>query len=181
MLPTSYFPASLAEKLLFIGKALRVLQSKRTQIQDRVPTEELESYSEAIAKLQKIPEFNIILFSRVIEVIRESIAGRLLHLVVVKASLLDHLRAIKDYFLLSKGEFYQTFLEEARSIMTLPPQSSSEFDLNIGPLQQTIVKLGLEDDPYLKHFKLKLRSFQFIFNNFSTLSGLFYIGDVYID
>ncbi len=30
MLPISYFPASLAEKILFIGKAVRVLQSKKT-------------------------------------------------------------------------------------------------------------------------------------------------------
>ena len=61
-----------------------------------------------------MPEFNILLFSKIIEEIRECIASRLLHLVVFKANLLDHLRAIKDFFLLSKGEFYQTFLEEAR-------------------------------------------------------------------
>lgn len=30
MLPLSYFPVHLAEKIFFIGKALRVLQSKRT-------------------------------------------------------------------------------------------------------------------------------------------------------
>lgn len=30
MLPISYFPISLADKLIFIGKAVRVLQSKRT-------------------------------------------------------------------------------------------------------------------------------------------------------
>jgi hypothetical protein len=46
------------------------------------------------------------LFSKIIEEIRECIASRLLHLVVVKASLVDHLKAIKDYFLLCKGEFY---------------------------------------------------------------------------
>jgi gamma-tubulin complex component 4 len=40
---------------------------------------------------------------------------------VVKASLIEHMKAIKDFFLLSKGEFYQTFLEEARQIMSLPP------------------------------------------------------------
>jgi gamma-tubulin complex component 4 len=68
-----------------------------------------------------MPEFNILLFSKIIEEIRECIASRLLHLVVVKANLMEHLKAIKDYFLLSKGEFYQTFLEEARSIMSLPP------------------------------------------------------------
>jgi gamma-tubulin complex component 4 len=72
-------------------------------------------------KLQKLSEFNVVLFSKIIEEIRECIASRLLHLVVFKASLLDHLKAIKDYFLLCKGEFYQTFLEEARQIMAMPP------------------------------------------------------------
>ena len=43
------------------------------------------------------------------------------------------------------------------------------------------MKLGLEDDPYLKRFNLKLRSFQFNFNNFLTMQGLTYIGDVYLD
>jgi len=43
--------------------------------------------------------------------------------------------------------------------MTLPPQSSAEFDLNIGPLQQTIAKLGLEEHPHLRKFQLKLRSY----------------------
>jgi len=30
MIPLSYIPRSLAEKILFIGKAVRVLQSKKT-------------------------------------------------------------------------------------------------------------------------------------------------------
>lgn len=68
-------------------------------------------------KLQKMPEFNVLLISRIIEEIRESIASRLLHLVVIKANLVEHLREIKNYFLISKGEFYQTFLEEARQLM----------------------------------------------------------------
>jgi gamma-tubulin complex component 4 len=89
----------------------------------------------------------------------------------------DHLKAIKNYFLLCKGELYQTFLEEARSIKAMPPQSTSEYDLNSGPLRQTMMKLGLEDDLYLKLFKIKLRSFQFNFNNFSTMQGLYSIGD----
>jgi hypothetical protein len=36
----------------------------------------------------------------------------------------------------------------------------------------------LEDDPHLKKFKLKLRSFSFSYSDFSILSGLSYIGDV---
>lgn len=40
------------------------------------------------------------------------------------------------------------------------------------------MKLGLEDDPHLKKFKLKLRSYAFNYSDFSSLAGLSYIGDV---
>ena len=49
-----------------------------------------------------------------IEEIRECIASRLWHLTVIRSDLMEDMRAAKDYFLLAKGEFYQTFLEEAR-------------------------------------------------------------------
>lgn len=52
MLPSSYISASLAQKILFIGKAVKVLQSKRTPPEDRIPEDELQCFSEAIAKLQ---------------------------------------------------------------------------------------------------------------------------------
>ena len=118
------------------------------------------------------------LFSKVIEEIRECVASRLWHLIVIRSNLMDDLRAAKDYFLLAKGEFYQTFLEEARTIMSLPPKSTVAYDLNAGPFHQTIVKLGLEDDQMLKKFKMTLRSFSFTYNNFSSLNGLCCIGNV---
>ena len=71
---------------------------------------------------------------KVIEEIRECIASRLWHLIVSRSNLMDDLRAAKDYFLLANGEFYQTFLEEARVIMSLAPTSTVQYDLNIGPL-----------------------------------------------
>ena len=61
---------------------------------------------------------------------------------------MSDLKALKNYFLLAKGEFFHTFLEEARDMMTLPPKSTAEFDLNQGPLQQTVTKLNLEEDVY---------------------------------
>jgi hypothetical protein len=60
----------------------------------------------------------------------------------------------------------------------LPPQSTAEYDINTGPLQQTIIKLGLEDDLMLQKFKMTLRSFSFSYNNFSSLSGLICVGEV---
>ena len=98
---------------------------------------------------------------------------------MLRSNLMEDLRAAKDYFLLAKGEFYQTFLEDARSIMAMPPGLNVEFDLNAGPLYQTIGKLGLEDDKMLKKFKMTLRSFSFNYPNFNQLQGLDCIG--YID
>ena len=51
MLPISYFPAQLAEKILFIGKAVRVLQSKKTAEEDKIPLADLQAFSEALMKL----------------------------------------------------------------------------------------------------------------------------------
>lgn len=62
--------------------------------------------------------------------------------------------------------------------MQLAPQSTAEYDLNVGPLQQTIVKLQLEDDKFLKQLKFALRSYAFSYKNFNNLNGLILIGDV---
>jgi hypothetical protein len=52
--------------------------------------------------------------------------------VVVRADLNGHLKALKDYFLLAKGDFFQCFLEESRQLMRLPPrQSTAEADLMV--------------------------------------------------
>jgi gamma-tubulin complex component 4 len=181
MLPHSYISTTLANKILFIGKAVRVLQSKKTKQEDRIPLDELQAFSEAIMKMSKISEFNVILFSKIIEEIRECVASRLWHLVVVKADLQMHLKSIKDFFLLSRGEFFQTFLQDSRHIMSLPPRTSAQDDLNMGPLVSTISKLRLEDDSVTNKFKLKLRSFSFQFKDFSTLTGLVYDGDIRFD
>lgn len=41
MLPHCYVGLQLANKILFIGKAVRVLQSKRNREEDRIPEDEL--------------------------------------------------------------------------------------------------------------------------------------------
>ena len=79
---------SLGQKILFIGKAVKVLQSKQTPMEDRIPPSELQCFSQAIIKLQNLPQFNALLFAKVIEEIRECIANRLWHLIVVRSNLM---------------------------------------------------------------------------------------------
>ena len=50
--------------------------------------------------------------SRTSSTLDVQVAGQLWQLVVVHDELPLHLAALKDYFLLSKGDFYQAFLLE---------------------------------------------------------------------
>jgi gamma-tubulin complex component 4 len=138
----------------------------------------LQAFSQAITHIKNMPSLNKTLFGKVIEEIRQCVANRLWHFVVIQQNCIADLTAAKDYFLLGKGEFFQTFIEESRSLMLLSPQSTAEYDLNAGPLQQTTLKLQLEDDKFLKQFKFALRSYSFSYKNFNNLDGLILVGDV---
>lgn len=46
-------------------------------------------------------------------------------LLVVQAGLMSQLAAIKDYFLLARGDFYQSFLTDSRRLMALPPRAAT--------------------------------------------------------
>lgn len=179
MLPHSYFPSNLASKILFIGKAVRMLQSKKTNEDDRIQIEDLKAFSAAISRLQSIKEFNLPLFSKVIHTIGDCVAKKLWNLVVVKADLLTHLKMMKDFFLLANGEFFHFFVEESRSLMSLPPSSKADYELYQGPYLQTLNKLGKEDDEMYKKFKFRMRSFSFTFKDFKTRDRLSCPGAVY--
>ena len=65
-------------------------------------------------------------------------------------------QALKGFFLLARGEFFQTFYDESRMMMQLPPTASAERDINSGPLRQAGLKTGLEDDSFFDRFKFHL-------------------------
>ena len=91
---------------------------------------------------------------------------------MLKSDLLAHLRALKQYYLLAKGEFYQLFLEEACVMMALPPTETSERDINQGPFLNAASRLGMEDNSFFKKCRLRLQSFKFRYENFASISGL---------
>ena len=83
------------------------------------------------------------------------VAALLWHLVVVQSDLLGHLSAIKDYFLLARGEFFHSFLVEARRIMALPPRpATADADINI-PFQQSALKSSAQHDRTFSRFRIR--------------------------
>ena len=61
-------------------------------------------------------------------------------LIVRQEKLLDHLKNLKNYYLLGKGEFFQIFIEEARNLMKLPPTSNAENEIN-GIVHQNVKQI----------------------------------------
>ncbi|KAK9756933.1 hypothetical protein RND81_01G130800 [Saponaria officinalis] len=139
--------------------------SDKFNVDDSEPTgEDLLSQSEAdkieimLCDLKESTEFHKRSFECAVDSIRAIAASHLWQLVVVRADLNGHLKALKDYFLLAKGDFFQCFLEESRQLMRLPPrQSTAEADLLV-PLQLAAVKTIGDEDKYFSRVSLRMPS-----------------------
>ncbi|KAK1412515.1 hypothetical protein QVD17_33830 [Tagetes erecta] len=172
MLP-EYIPVSVAESVLFAGKAIRVLRNPSPSFQsvdvlthetrpqtvltgdELLPQSEADKIESRLKNLQESSEFHKRSFEEAIGSIRTIAASHLWQLVVVRADLDGHLKAVKDYFLLAKGDFFQSFLEGSRGLMRLPPrQSTAEADLMV-PFRMATTKT-ITDDKYFSKVSLRV-------------------------
>ncbi|KAK1420473.1 hypothetical protein QVD17_22098 [Tagetes erecta] len=167
MLP-EYIPLHIAESILFAGKAVRVLRNpssafrsvdarhKKLMGDELLPQSESDKIESMLINLKESSEFHKRSFEGAVDSIRAIAASHLWQLVVVRADLNGHLRAIKDYFLLAKGDFFQTFLEESRQLMRLPPrQSTAEADLMV-PFRLAVTKTISDEDKYFSRVTLRM-------------------------
>ncbi|CAN6340677.1 unnamed protein product [Urochloa humidicola] len=127
--------------------------------EELLPQAEADRIDAMLKELKHSSEFHKRLFESAVGSIRTIAANHLWQLVVVRADLNGHLKALKDYFLLAKGDFFQCFLEESRQLMRLPPrQSTAEADLMI-PFQLAALKTIGEEDKYFTRVSLRMLSY----------------------
>ncbi|KAE8009468.1 hypothetical protein FH972_005905 [Carpinus fangiana] len=129
--------------------------------EELLPQSEADKIEAMLLDLKESSEFHKRSFECAVDSIRAIAASHLWQLVVVRADLNGHLKALKDYFLLAKGDFFQCFLEESRQLMRLPPrQSTAEADLMI-PFQLAALKTFSEEDKHFSRVSLRMPSFGF--------------------
>ncbi|GMY16941.1 gamma-tubulin complex component 4 homolog [Fagus crenata] len=129
--------------------------------EELLPQSEADKIEAMLLDLKESSEFHKRSFESAVDSIRVIAASHLWQLVVVRADLNGHLKALKDYFLLAKGDFFQCFLEESRQLMRLPPrQSTAEADLMV-PFQLAALKTISEEDKYYSRVSLRMPSFGF--------------------
>ncbi|XP_062230787.1 gamma-tubulin complex component 4-like [Phragmites australis] len=127
--------------------------------EELLPQAEADKIDSMLKELKHSPEFHKRPFESAVSSTHTIAASHLWQLVVVRADLNGHLKALKDYFLLAKGDFFQCFLEESRQLMRLPPrQSTAEADLMI-PFQLAALKTIGEEDEYFTRVSLRMSSY----------------------
>ncbi|XP_020684188.1 gamma-tubulin complex component 4 [Dendrobium catenatum] len=125
---------------------------------DLFPQSEADKIEEMLLGLKQSSEFHKRSFESAVNSICTVAANHLWQLVVIRADLNGHLKALKDYFLLAKGDFFQCFLEGSRQLMRLPPRlSTAEADLMV-PFQLAALKTISEEDKYFCRVLLRIPS-----------------------
>ncbi|KAF5834637.1 Spc98 family-domain-containing protein [Dunaliella salina] len=151
-----HISAAAAESVAFIGKAVLLLKNPAGAFRgaELLQYRDTLEFMQALRTLQAAPVFDRVAFERTVEGIRAKVAALLWHLVVVQADLMAHLAAIKDYFLMAKGELYHSFLVDARKALAAPPRPhTADADVNIA-FQQAALKSTAQHDALFARFRI---------------------------
>jgi len=186
LVPMHVMTLTCAQKVLFIGRALRELRMadsmgtthggtngstdyiSRTKVQ--VPAI-VDAEIETLRNLWNAPCADMPLtwvLERSVETIRRVVANELKHVVVTDADLRTHIVFLKGFFLLGFGHFWRSFIDESDVLMREPPSPYAENELMHGPwslaMQQFMVENKSED--YAKRFDIRLIPEGFDFEGF---------------
>ena len=82
------------------------------------------------SSLRDQPEFRVSDFERFVDTIREAASRHLHSLVLERADLKGELQMARDFFLLGRGELFQTFIEQADIYLQKPVMATTQHGNN---------------------------------------------------
>ncbi|KAL9650924.1 hypothetical protein ABK040_015027 [Willaertia magna] len=125
-IPT-YLSPRVAYKILFIGKAIKVLQTfksfSNTDREYKLTNEELTNFKEVLKVYETSKKFNSLNFEFTIDKIRMNVSTHLWNLVIIDCDLMSYFKAIRDFYFLDKGDFYLYFIEDSEQIINQQQQT----------------------------------------------------------
>jgi gamma-tubulin complex component 4 len=149
----SVISATVAEKILFCGVAMRVVMHPKAHADDQPEPHAMAQFNDKMKKLAGALEFHRASFEGLIDQIHTYLSRRLWSLVVERARLPKHLRAVKDYFLLARGDLFQAFIDNTRGLLALPPSDTLDHDVN-EPFRRAALLAFAEDDEFFARTRL---------------------------
>ncbi|XP_041369156.1 gamma-tubulin complex component 4-like [Gigantopelta aegis] len=153
----SYIPQRVANKILFIGESIQIFENDKQKVQshktDSILKDREWEFAKDLHELSKQPEFNCMAFEALIDQIRTCVSERLWTLVVKESGLVSHLRMVKDFYLLGRGELCVAFIGQAGHLLETHPTATTEHDINMA-YQQAARSVHLEEESFIQRFHL---------------------------
>lgn len=165
MLP-HYFPKSWAEKVLFIGQTVLMLNcDPRDLTQDVANKEKMLIWSDReqhffhqFHQLQK-GKISVLIFERIIDEIKTYVTKHLSEIAIKDADLVKQLKLIKDFFLLGRGELFYEFIKGLQSIYGKMINENSVRDIN-RIFNISAASVNISDDVEIFQFELATKSLE---------------------
>eukprot|EP00960_Hanusia_phi_P005648 163921-Hanusia_phi.AAC.3 len=101
-------------------------------------------------EMTREPSFSRNRFESLVDEVHNYLSRRLWRLVVERARLPQHFKALKDYFLLARGDLYQAFIEHTRGLMSLPASDTAEHDVNEPFRRAALLSYADEDEMFAR-------------------------------
>ena len=148
---------STAEAVSFIGKGVRILTYPNKDGSQRLAFD-AEAYAKRatmlLRKLASAESFDPREFDSVVESMRVEIAEALGDVLLHESGLVRHLTAMTKFYFLGQGDFYSTFLDEARELLALPPKLGSATRELSAPFAQAASSTLCEENTLYSSFRL---------------------------
>ncbi|CAK67300.1 unnamed protein product (macronuclear) [Paramecium tetraurelia] len=119
MLPLHFITLQMADKILFIGKAVKVLKGQQELF--------INEHQQLIREIEVYDSFT---FNRIIDQLQKQVGEQLVQVIVDKQELFIHLKNFYLFILLNNGNFIQQFLSDCQSILQLPQTQQALQELN---------------------------------------------------
>jgi len=198
----SYFPNAIAEDILFIGKAIKILNSNKNSEEDKIPFNDISVFYTSLQKLgdlcfekddDVVNLINFEFFSKIVTLIKNCTARYLLKLVVHKKGFLDHLHAVRNMYLTYNGEFFYNFTNKIKKLLNMPFDKKIENEINEIHFKNTLkeifnIDVDERNEKLYSNFKIKLIQSGFTYNfennnlrNYVEKKEIAYLGAISFD
>ena len=174
-----YFPNNLVEDILFVGKAIKILNSNKNSEECKISFNDMSVFYTSLQKLNEIifrqnEEINnlidIELYNKILTLIKNCVSKFLWKLVVNKNGFINHLNAVRNMFLTYHGEFIHNFITKIQDLLNLPnfnKKIENEInDVYFKSSLKEVFHIDTNQENYFIYnpFRIKLISSGFVFN-----------------
>ena len=124
-----YYPKELVDDILFIGKAIKVLNSNKNSDECKISFNDMSIFYTSLQGLNEIifrqndnmiNMIDIEFYSKIITLIKNCVSKYLWKLVVNKNEFIKHMNAVRNIFLTYNGEFYYNFITKIIDLLNMP-------------------------------------------------------------